>query len=310
MSLLQQAAEEYLALRRALGQELSEAARLLPRFVGYLEGMGAQTVTIEAALAWAQEPEAGPATTVWARRMTVARGFARHMAGIDPATEVPPVGLVRSRKRWRPPYIYTPAEIASLIAEIRRSIAQPLRAATYETLIGLLAATGLRIGEAIRLDREDIDWPDGVLLVKASKFQKSRLVPLHETTLGALEGYARRRDELCPRPKDPSFFVSLAARRLLYETVCQTFRKLCDGSGVGVRVGLRPRLHDLRHTFAVSTLAKWYREGVDVGARLPWLSTYLGHREPRYTYWYLSATPELLALAAERLEQAPRAVRP
>jgi Site-specific recombinase XerD len=307
---LQQAAEEYLALRRALGHDLAEAARLLPRFVAYLERIGAETITIEAALTWAQEPEASPATTMWARRMTVARGFARHMAGIDPATEVPPVGLFRSRQRWRPPYIYTADDIALLIDEVHQSITEPLRSATYETLIGLLAATGVRIGEAIRLDRGDVDWSDGLLLVRVSKFQKSRLVPLHETTLGALDRYARRRDGLCPRPKDPSFFVSLRAKRLLYATVCQTFRRLCDASGVGAEGALRPRLHDLRHTFAVATLAKWYREGVDVGARLPWLSTYMGHQEPRYTYWYLSATPELLALAAARLERAPWVVTP
>jgi integrase len=310
MTPLEQAARDYLALRRALGHDLADAARLLPRFIAYLERTGAQTVTIEAALAWAQEPDASPATTVWARRMTVARGFARHMAGIDPTTEVPPVGLVRYRRRWRAPYIYTGDDVASLMAEARRSITQPLRAATYETLIGLLAATGLRIGEAIRLDRADVDWSEGLLVVRESKFGKSRLVPLHGTTVQALDGYARQRDQLQPRPKDPSFFISLAAKRLIYQPICQTFRKLCDASDVGAGSGLRPRIHDLRHSFAVATLTEWYRGGEDVGARLPWLSTYLGHRDPRYTYWYLSAAPELLALAAGRLEAAPWAVEP
>jgi len=310
MSRLDQAMREYLALRRALGHDLADAARQLPRFVAHLEATGAQTVTIEAALAWAQEPDASPASTVWARRMTVARGFARHMAGIDPATEVPPVGLIRYRQRWRPPYIYTPADIASLMAQARRSITAPLRAATYETLIGLLAATGLRVGEAISLDRTDIDWSESLLMVRESKFQKSRLVPVHETTLQALERYGRLRDQHQPRPRDPSFFVSLTAKRLIYQSIFETFRKLCDASGVGAGQAVRPRIHGLRHTFAVNTLTEWYRDGEDVGARLPWLSTYLGHREPRYTYWYLSAAPELLALAAGRLETASWAVEP
>lgn len=310
MSALDQAAQEYLALRHALGHDLADAVRQLPRFIAYLERAGVQTVTIQAALAWAQEPDASPATTVWARRMTVARGFARHMAGIDPATEVPPVGLIRYRQRWRPPYIYSPDDIALLMAEARRSITQPLRAATYETLIGLLAATGLRVGEAIRLDRADINWSEGVLVVRVSKFNKSRLVPVHETTLEALNRYGQLRDQLQPRPKDPSFFLSLTAKRLIYPPICETFRKLCKASGVGAGSSVRPRIHDFRHTFAVTTLTGWYRGGEDIGARLPWLSTYLGHREPRYTYWYLSAAPELLALAAGLLEAAPLAVEP
>jgi integrase len=196
------------------------------------------------------------------------------------------------------------------MAEARQSIAHPLRAATYESLIGLLAATGLRVGEAIRLDRTDVDWSEGLLSVRESKFHKSRLVPLHETTVGALDDYARCRDQHQPRPKDPSFFISLTAKRLIYPPVCVTFRKLCDAAGVGAGQAVRPRIHGLRHTFAVNTLTEWYRDGEDVGARLPWLSTYLGHREPRSTYWYLSAAPELLALAAGRLEAAPWTVEP
>jgi integrase/recombinase XerD len=304
VSALAEAADQYLRLRRALGHDLADAGRLLPRFVAYLEAAGATTVTIQAALAWAQEPEARAGTSVWPRRMTVARGFARHLAGIDLATEVPPAGLIPARRQWRAPYIYAPTDIAALMAEARRSIRSPLRAATFETLVGLLAATGLRVGEARRLERDDVDWCEGVLVVRQSKFGKSRLVPLSGSSLEALWAYARCRDEHLVHPRASSFFLSAAGTPLIYTTICQVFRALVDGAGVGTGSPVRPRLHDLRHTFAVRTLLGWYRAGEDVEARLPWLSTYLGHREPRYTYWYLSAAPELLALAAGRLEAA------
>ncbi len=194
------------------------------------------------------------------------------------------------------------------MGEARRAIRQPLRAATYETLIGLLAATGLRVGEAIRLDRQDIDYSEGVLLVRRSKFGKSRQVPLQPSSVQALQEYARRRETLCPHPSSESFFVSLRGTRIIYECVWPTFRMLCDAAGVGAGAAHRPRVHDLRHTFAVRTLLGWYRDGLDIQARLPWLATYLGHREPRSTYHYLSAAPELLGHAARLLEHA-QAVR-
>lgn len=301
MSALSEAADEYLRLRRSLGHDLAEAHRLLPRFVAYLDRIGAPTVTIEAALAWAQEPELDPANSVWPRRMTIARGFARHMASIDARTEIPPLGLIPSRQRWRPPFVYSPADVAAIMAQAR-AIRYRLPAATHETVIGLLAATGMRVGEAIRLDRADIDWREGVLLIRESKFGKSRQVPVLPCTLAALEGYAEERDQLCENPATPSFFVSMRATRLIYPVVQQVFRRVCDAAGVGAGSVTRPRIHDLRHSFAVRTLLEWYRAGEDVEARLPTLSTYLGHRDPRSTYWYLSAAPELLTLAAGRLE--------
>jgi integrase/recombinase XerD len=310
MSDLRQASQEYLALRHALGHDLAEATRLLPRFVAYLDEKGARTVTIEAALAWACQPDVSSSSTVWAKRLSVTRGFARHMTGIDPATEIPPVGLLRNQGRWRPPFIYTANDIAALMTEARTSIAQPLRAATYETLIGLLAVTGMRVGEAIRLDQRDVDWAEATLLVRESKFKKSRLVPLDPSARDALRAYARRRDEVQPHPLDPSFFVSLTGKRLIYTVIGDAFRKLCTAASVGAGRAVRPRIHDLRHTFAVTTLLGWYRDGADVCGRLPWLSTYLGHRDPRYTYWYFSAAPELLALAAQRLRAVPWEVEP
>jgi integrase/recombinase XerD len=297
---LSQAAEEYLQLRRSLGHDLAEAHRYLPQFVAYLDATGAPTVTIEAALAWAQQA-GGETSSVWPRRMTMARGFARHMAGIDARTEVPPLGLIPSRQRWRPPFIYSPAEVVALMACARR-MRWRLPAATHTTLIGLLAATGMRVGEALRLDRSDIDWVDGVLLIRESKFGKSRQVPVLACTVAALDRYAGVRDHLCEQPATPSFFVSARGTRLAYPAVQRVFRRFCDTARIGAGLPTRPRIHDLRHSFAVRTLIAWYRAGEDVEARVPTLSTYLGHRDPRSTYWYLSAAPELLALAAGRLE--------
>jgi integrase/recombinase XerD len=301
VSALGEAAADYLTLRRSLGHKLDDAARLLPRFVDYLDQAEAQTVTIEAALAWAQEPEADPGSTVWARRLTVARGFARHMSGIDPRTEIPAAGLIGYRQRRRPPFIFRDVDIAAVMAQAR-AIRWPLPAVTHETLIGLLATTGMRVGEALRLDRADIDWSEGMLLIRESKFTKSRQVALHPSSLDALGRYARRRDQIQPRPATPAFFVSMRATRLIYPVVQEVFRNCCQAAAVGARSAVRPRVHDLRHSFAVGCLLRWYRDGVDVQARLPWLSAYLGHKDPRSTYWYLSAAPELLACAARLLE--------
>lgn len=304
MSALSDAADDYLRLRRALGHELAEAHRLLPRFVAYLDSIEAQAITVANAVAWAQQPDTDPGTTVWPRRMTIARGFARHMAGIDSRTEIPPPGLIPSRQRWRPPYIYSDADIDALLA-VARTLRWRLSAATHATLLGLLAATGMRVGEAIRLDRSDINRAESLLLIRESKFGKSRYVPVLPSTMAALDQYARVRDRLRPAPATARFFLSARGTPVIYPVVGQLFRCLCDKTGVGAGSANRPRIHDLRHTFAVRTLLEWYRTGQDVEAMLPTLSTYLGHRDPRSTYWYLSAAPELLALAADRLHLSP-----
>lgn len=310
MSPLESALADYLQLRHSLGHQVAEAGWLLPRLVAYLDEQGLPTVTVQAALAWAQHSPTGKGISVGPRRMTAARGFARYLAGIDPATEVPPLGLMPHRQQWRQPFIYSPTDIEAIMGRARDSLLSPLRAATYDTLIGLLAASGLRIGEAIKLDRSDVDWDQGVLLIRESKFGKSRLVPLHASTMQALAGHARVRDELQPHPKVPSFFISLTRTRLSYAVVREVFRQLVDDAGVGVDAPSPPRLHDLRHTFAVRTLLGWYRSEDDVQAKIPSLSTYLGHREPSSTYWYLSAAPELLALAAARQDAVWSASRP
>jgi integrase len=307
MSGLAERAQEYLRLRQALGHELAEAVRLLPRFVAYLDGVGATTITIDAALAWAQQPDVGVGSKVRARRMTVARGFARHMAGIDPGTQVPPPGLVPYRRRWRPPFIYAEADIQALMAQSAQTIRTPLRAATYQALIGLLAATGMRIGEALRLQDSDVDRDGRVITIRESKFGKSRELPLSSSTVDALAAYARQRNRSQPRPRARTFFVSTVGTAVIYSDFGATFRDLVRSSGIGQGFPARPRIHDLRHSFAVHTLIDWYRAGEDVNALLPRLSTYLGHRDPICTYWYLSAAPELLALAAGRLDAAREA---
>lgn len=304
MTTFTQHVADYLRLRRALGFKLDEHARLLAKFAMHLDTIGAEFVTIDAALAWALDPIVPAGSVVPAMRLLVVRGFARYLAGIDPRTEIPPTGLIRLQRHRRPPYIYTNEEILTLMQRARSAIRQRLVAATYETLIGLLAATGMRISEVIKLDNADIDWDQGVLLVRESKFNKSRYLPLHNTTLDALERYQRDRDQFCADPRDPSFFISLRRKRLEDGAVHATFRRLCDATGIGAGAPFPPRIHDLRHTKAVRTLLGWYREGADVQARLPALSTYLGHLNPAYTYYYLSAAPELLAHAAGLLQAA------
>jgi integrase len=302
MSRLDPALADYLRLRRSLGFRLERAGRLLAQFTVFLDARGADTVTVEAALAWATLPaDGGPR---WlAMRLTVVRGFAAHLHALDPAHELVPGELLRDRGRRATPYLYTDADIVALMGAAA-SLRTPFRAATYATLIGLLAVAGLRVGEAIRLDRGDLDPVEGTLTIRTSKFGKSRLVPLHPTTVTALRRYLARPDR--PRPGTPTaaLFASGAGTRLLYCAVNWTFLKLVRQVGLRARsAACRPRLHDLRHTFAVRTVLDAYRADLDVGARLPILSTYLGHVSPAATYWYLSAAPELLAAAGERLER-------
>lgn len=302
MSALAEQAAEYLRVRQLLGYKLADAARLLPRFVSYLDAKGATTLSVALALDWACQPATiGPTSTVWARRMAAARGLALWMQSVDPATEVPPVGLLWAPPHRAVPYLYSPEDLGALLAGAR-SLPSALRAATYEVLISLLAITGMRVGEAIALDRTDLDHANCAIVVRGSKFNKSRELVLHPSAYNALVAYGARRDELCPAPTTTALLVSNAGTRLNYPNVCSLFRVLVKRAGLEPRPPARPRLHDFRHSFAVATLQRWYGQGVDVGPRLSWLSTYLGHSCPSSTYWYLSASPELLAIAADRME--------
>ena len=279
---------------------------MLTDFIGYLEANSIQIITTANAFAWASSPT-GASTNWWAARLSVVRAFARHLHVIDPTHEVPPARLLPARTHRAVPYLYSDAEIAALMAAARQ-FRSPLRADTFETLVGLLAVTGLRIGEALRLDRDDVDLAEGVLRIRQTKFGKSRDVPLHATTVDALATYACRRDAFCRDRRDNAFFVSTAGTRLLYCNAHLGWLELVRRVGLQPRsTKCRPRPHDLRHSFAVRTLLGWYRDGDDVQARMPLLSTYLGHVHPANTYWYLSAAPELLALVAARLDVANEA---
>ncbi len=310
MSELAAAVEDYLALRRSLGFALEGHDRLLASFVAHLEARGLDTVTIEAALAWATQP-VGANPSWHAKRLGYVRRFATYLQTFDSRCQVPPPDLLANAPRRVQPHLYSADEVAALMAQARLLI-PPLRAATFETVIGLLAVTGIRPGEALRLDRRHVDLDTGALRVVDSKFHDSRELPLHPTTVEALASYGRLRDQLCPHPGGPSFFVSATGTRLRHGSLNQTFLKLLRAAGLEPppQSGrLRPRPHDLRHSFAMRSVLGWYRAGVDVGAHLPSLSTYLGHVDPAATYWYLSATPELLALAARRVEQGQGASR-
>lgn len=301
MTDLRSALERYLGLRQGLGHKYQQQARRLADFIAFMETREATTITTKLAMEWATLPPGRHAS--WALRLTDARGFARHVANTDPRTEVPPAGLLPRLQRAKP-YIYSDAEIGALLAA---ALALPptdgLRRWTYHCLFGLIAATGMRLSEAIGIQCGDVDLEGGILTVRRSKFGKSRLVPLHPTTRAVLCGYAERRDAHLGS-RSPYFFVAERGGRLLHQYVHRVFWRLSRETGLrrpGDHSG--PRVHDFRHRFAVRTLLGWYRAGTDVEQQLPVLSTYLGHVCVRDTYWYLSACPELMQEAAQRLDQ-------
>jgi integrase/recombinase XerD len=302
MSSLRQAAEDYLTIRHALGYKLQTTGVLLPQFIAYLEQVGADTVTVEHAVRWSTLPT-GANPVYWQRRLVVVRGFARYLQTIDPNAELPPTDVLPSAVGRRPaPYIYSEEEISALMAAAGRW-RSALGSPTLQTVIGLLAVTGMRIGEAVRLDRSDLDLKHERLVVRNSKFGKSRELPLHASTVQALGDYLRLRDQLRPHVDTPALLLSTTGQRLTRRYVEWQFAQLRTRVGLKPRPGSKPpRLHDLRHTFAVRTMLDSYRTGGDPQARLAQLSTYLGHANPGASYWYLSAAPELLALAAQRLQ--------
>jgi integrase len=298
---LHEALTDYLSLRRALGFQLANAGRLLGQFVGYLEQHAITTVTTEHALAWATLPAEASAHW-WAIRLSAVRGFAAYLHSLDPCVQIPPAGLIRAGSCRATPYLYSDAEIRSLL-QAATSLRPRLRAATYHSLISLLAITGIRIGEAIALDDADFDLDRGLVVVRNTKFNKHRLVPLHPSATQALTEYRQLRQSTHPRPASPALFLSGAGTRLWHSNITLTFTRLLDQVGLTRRsAACRPRIHDLRHSFAVATLLRWYRDGADIPALMPRLSTYLGHCDPQHTFWYLSAAPELMALAGERLQ--------
>ncbi len=302
MSALREHAQEYLRARRALGVKLERHGRLLPELVDYLEAAGASTITSELAISWARLPT-GAHPRHWAARLSIARGFAAYLQTIDPSTEIPPAGVFAVRYQRPTPYLWSDQDIRRL-CEAARALHPPLKAASYESLFGLLAVTGMRLGEAIALEPDDVDLDNGVITIRkqTAKLERARLVPLHPTTVHALERYANTRARLCPKPRSNTFFLSSIGTSLDRSAVAKTLRTLT--SSLGLRTDtVHPHAHELRHSFAVSTLLDWQRSGAVVDERIAVLSTYLGHVSPAETYWYLSATPELMSSAAQRLEQ-------
>jgi integrase/recombinase XerD len=298
MSDLQAHVDEYLRLRRALGFKLKEQERLLGQLVGCLEDAGASTVRTELAIRWARLP-VGVHPNRWAQRLRIARGFAAYLQTIDPTAEIPPPDVFPVRRQRATPYLFSQQDICRLLAEARR-LRHPMHAASYEALFGLLAVSGMRIGEAIAVEREDVDLDAGLITIRKAKSDRARLVPLHSTAVEALRRYASVRDRLCPRPRSRAFFLSSAGTPVLAVGLGAAFREITTRIGVRTEA-VHPRIHDLRHRFAVQTLIDWQRSGADIDQQIATLSTYLGHVSPADTYWYVSASPELMALAADRV---------
>lgn len=310
MSAIRDALAQYVAVRRALGTKFREPALTLDHFVDFLEREGAEFITTELALRWATEPKSVQRAT-WARRLTLVRGFAAWLSAVDARTVVPPRRLLDSRRRRNAPHIYSQQEIERLMLEAA-GLSSPtgLRGMTYSTLIGLLAATGLRPGEVLALDRSDVDLSNGILSVRQTKFGKSRFVPVEDSTRVALQRYAQQRDRFCSRRLDEAFLICERGVRLNGSTVRRTFAKMSCTIGLrtqaqGRRLGRGPRLQDFRHSFATAKLVEWYRAGLDVSRELPKLATYLGHVDVGLTYWYIEAVPELLQLASQYLSGKP-----
>jgi integrase/recombinase XerD len=272
-------AADYLGLRRALGYKLTGEGRLLFDFVAFAGNARATTITTDLAVTWATNT-AGTSQAYLARRMRVVRSFARHLQAFQPETEVPPAEIFPAGKHRPTPYIYTQADVAALM-DATRDLRPPLRAATFETVIGLLVATGMRIGEAMALDDNDIYWTEGLLVIRQTKYGKSRELLLHPSTLNALACYRATRDRLALRCSSASFFVTTRGTRLSHTAIYPAFRQLVLRAGIERPwASSPPRVHGFRHTFAVNTLLEWSADGGDVSARMPLLSTYLGHSCP------------------------------
>jgi integrase/recombinase XerD len=304
MTSLRQAVQNYLALRRSLGFKLRCTGLHLLRFVAFAESHGAEYVTTPLALEWAMQPaDRQPAT--WAERMKAIRVFARYQHVLDDRTEIPPPGLLPYRPQRTKPYLYSNQEIRRLLSATRRLRSSVgIRPRTYRCLIGLLAVSGLRISEALALRSVDVDFKTRILSIRESKFRKSRLVPLHRSTIAALRHYAAYCNSLFPAHERRTFFISDLGRALEPSAVRRTFYELSRWAGLRRGpVNRGPRLHDFRHRFAVQTMIGWYRAGEDVQRRLPILSTYLGHAHVGDTYWYLTQCPELMQWACKRLER-------
>ena len=288
---------DYLTVRRALGYQLEKTERYLTQFCRYLDETGQSLVTTENIVAWAVLP--GGSADWHSNRMKAVRSFTRWAHAFDPRIEVPSSAVLPGRSRRVVPFIYSEEQLHALLEEAGR-LPNPMIAATYRTLIGLLACTGLRVGEAITANRTDLNG--GVLRIVEGKLGKSRLIPLHSSVVGALFDYSCTRDRLLGTVASDALFVSTRGTRLIYKNVHRTFHLLVAAAGITAQSSeCRPRIHDLRHRFAVLTMLDAYRDGRNPAEVLPILATYLGHVNQGSTYWYLEADPHLLTEAMRRV---------
>jgi integrase/recombinase XerD len=316
------AVTNYLALRRALGFKLGRTETRLRQFLRFMEGKRTTRITTSLALEFATEAsQLDPRTK--AHRLSVVRALARHLAATDPTIEIPPFGLLPRGSKRAHPYLYSEEELRRLLAGAKAYPSwnrfpglswKRFQAQTFYCLFGLLAVTGMRVGEALKLRPGDIDWNTGVLTIHHAKFDKSRLVPLHATTVKALATFVRHRDRffagLPSPPKLAHLFVTSCGTPIPVTQVNKVFLTISRQIGLRAPNARRgPRLHDLRHRFAVETLLRWYRQGEQPDRMLPILATYLGHTHVSGTYWYLSSTPELMRAAGQRLERRWKGIR-
>lgn len=305
--------EHYLALRRSLGYDLSTTERVLKRLTSFADAQGVDHVTVDLFLRW-KEHFGSANNNTWSARLGIVRIFTTWLQCLDPLNEVPPAGLISGKRHRGRPYIYTEEQIAEIVAEAARlPSSYGLRGWTCSTLFGLIAVTGLRISEAIGLDEMDVDLNEGVLTIRRGKNNTSRFVPISACTASRLGAYRAERNRLLGASPAPFFLLDEGQRpddcciRYNFARVCQSIG-LRDRQGY-YKHGRGPRIHDLRHTFAVRTIIDWYRRGLDPDGEMIKLSTYLGHKEPEHTYWYIEAVPELLQLASERAERSITEVR-
>lgn len=302
---LQEALQDYLALRRGLGFKLISEGKALASFIAFLDRNHQDTITTELALVWAKLPATvHPAR--WARRLSIVRGFARYCRAMDQTSEVPPCELLQLSYPRPSPYLFSDDDIQKLLqASLQCSEENHFFTKTLHCLFGLLSVTGLRINEALALTMDDVDLETGVLTIRNTKFGKSRLIPLHRTTINALISYREEREsELAGNGSPPYWFMNKQKEQLGDGCVRYRFNKLIKSIGLNNQTcSHRPHLHDIRHYFARSVLITWYLNGQDVERCLPTLSAYLGHVETRDTYWYLSACPALMNEAVVRLER-------
>ncbi|MDA0232805.1 MAG: tyrosine-type recombinase/integrase [Chloroflexi bacterium] len=306
MNTFTKAVDDYLKLRRALGAKLLWADSVFRSFADCADREGVSHLTTALVLRWVTA-QTGVLPSTQARRFQLVRGFTVWYSAMDSRTEIPPKDLVSGRFQRQAPYIYTQQEIEQIIEAARCLLPRAaLKRHTFATIYALLATTGMRACEVLALDRDDVALEQGVLHIRNTKFGKFRLVPVHESTSQALSAYARQRDRLIRQPMDPAFFLSDRGVRVNGCSMRYNFARISQCIGLrpqtaNRRHGRGPRLHDMRHRFAVQTLVTWYRNGVDVERQMPKLSTYLGHAHINDTYWYIEAVPELLALATGRL---------